>query len=350
MCKIFAMTNMENVKLTHKFVSVVKNAVTGTGDNDGFGYAVLGENGDLGGERSIRPSRFTPSSNGFVEKMIDKLPIVLRSSDSFGKIDNEHPRAFIGHGRLSTNEVSLQNTHPFTNDKVALIHNGVVSDMGAEEIELKTTCDTEILLRHWEKGGMKQIEENVSGYYAMAILDKGGQLHVVRDDRAMLWITYCRTVHSYMIATTQEILKSVAKKMKWQIEKAEEITENTYAVFEKNEIVTNTPISPKKSYSNTLSAKAERAFGINQGSWNETDASFDEYPGYREAMDKDRDDDFRQYGYRHPMSDASTSIEDETKQELVEENGDDSPAYQDEEVKDVVAVFEDYTSPRHYRN
>lgn len=263
MCKVFAMTNMSKVKITKKFLNAVKSEVCRTGDKHGFGYAVLSENNELAGERTMRPLEFQPLQDNPALTKTGSLPIVLKTRDQFGKLNFTAPKSFIGHGRYSTNYVALQNTHPFTNDSIALIHNGVVRDTDGviEKEALKTTNDTEIILRCWERGGMKLVEETISGYYALAILDKdSGFLHIVRDDTAMIYIAYSRTVDSYIFATTPDIIKSVAKKMQWNIEQPEEMIENIHVVFDRNEILSQTDITPKYD-TRTLTAKERAAFG-----------------------------------------------------------------------------------------
>jgi predicted glutamine amidotransferase len=247
MCKVFAMTNVSQFKVGAKFLSIVRNEVCRHADQDGFGYAVLGKDGDIGGERTIRPLNFRPLIDPSSPDTTKKLPIVLDANNSFGKIDTVTPKSLIVHGRLSTNTINLLNTHPFTNGEVALIHNGVVRDPTSTLKNLVSTCDSEILLRYWEKGGMDAIEKMVTGYYAVAILDKSGHLHIIRDDRADLFIAYNRTVDSFMIATTSEIIRNVAKEMKWKIEHPEEILEKTYTVFDSNDILDHRSISPRTS-------------------------------------------------------------------------------------------------------
>lgn len=356
MCKIFAMTNMEKVVLSKKFINIVKNEVCKKSDDDGFGYAVLGQDGKLGGERTIRPKSFKPLSGAPEDKVVYSLPITLKSANMFGQIDLLNPKAFIAHGRLSTNTVSIENTHPFTNGEVALVHNGVVYDELDEVKEsLTTNCDTEILLRYWEKGGMKAIEENVSGYYAMAVLDKAGKLHIARDDRAMLYISYCRTVHSFIIATTPDIIKGVAKNMKWNIEQPEELLENFYAVFDGNEIVKHEKIDPwgmVRAYGRSAGARAlgweSEDYGYSRhytgygnygtptttttdrGSLSDDIPPEDEpAPSYKELIAKD--------DYLHGRHDEVTT-----------ETEDVSDEYRDEEPKDLVDELEGCTILKRY--
>lgn len=280
MCKVFAMSNMKKVKITKKFLNAVKAEVCRTGDKHGFGYAVLSDDGKLSGERTMRPLTFQPLQVNPNSTRTGSLPIVLKTRNQFGELKFDNAKSFIGHGRYSTNDVTLENTHPFVNDKIAMIHNGVVSDDDGviDEKLLKTTNDTEIILRCWEKGGMPMVEKTVSGYYALAVLDKDGLLHIVRDDRAMLYIAYSRTVDSFMFATTPEIIKTVAKKMQWHIEPIEELLENIHVTLDRNDILSQVDITPKAG-SAWLSGKASAAFGDGDSRASSASSSYEGYKG-----------------------------------------------------------------------
>lgn len=266
MCKIFAMTNLTKVKVTEKLIGVLRDAVCKTADRDGFGYAVNTHDGKLWGERALNPFQFEPFKASPKGKTAE-LSIVDVQSNSFGDVKSEDCASLIAHGRMSTNDVSLRNTHPFVNDDIALIHNGVVSDVhDLVTRDLKTTCDTEILLKLWEIGGIETIEDNAGGYYALAILDKQGQLHIVRDDRASLFVAYSPTVDSFLIATTIDILNHVSKTMCWEIETPQSIQEGIYAVFRGNEIVFQKEIFPLGYSSGIDNSKASLALGIDDDS------------------------------------------------------------------------------------
>jgi predicted glutamine amidotransferase len=283
MCKIFAMSDMSKVPVTPKLLRSIRNAVCALSDKDGFGYATLNLDHTIGGERTMRPMMFNPLIDN-AENPVLKLPIVLKTSDRFGQVETRS-KALIAHGRFSTNEKLLANTHPFTSPKTALIHNGVVYDeTGFVDDELKTCCDTEILLKYWERGGMEAIEQNVTGYYALAILDREGKLHIVRDSRAMLYMAWNRTVGSFMFATTIDILKSVCKAMKWKMDEAQELLPNHYVVMQGNEIVSHREIKPLvSSYTAGLDSKASLAFGA--GDYQASDFNLpDVEPSYRERQ------------------------------------------------------------------
>lgn len=300
MCKIFAMSNMAKVKLTPGFINTVRREVCKS-DNDGFGYAVLGQDGALGGERTIRPESFRPLEFD-ADSVTKKLPIVLETDNCFGVIDFESPKAFVAHGRYSTNSVSLANTHPFTNDTSAMIHNGVVYDGTKLLTDLKTDNDTEVLFQYWQRGGMDAIEENVSGYYAFVILDTDGTMHVVRDSSATLFVSYCSTVDSYIFATTKDIIINVARDRRWKIERPCEVTPNTYALFNGNELVQHDTIDPCDDMPAYMMSAAQVALGRTASpdtrdwrSWTEQAPETASEPSYRELAEFDMEME-RAYG------------------------------------------------------
>lgn len=286
MCKVFAMTNMSKVKITKKFLNAVKAEVCRTGDKHGFGYAVLDDDGSIGGERTLRPLDFSPLQPDYSETVTGSLPIINRTRDRFGELNFTSPKSFIGHGRYSTNDIALVNTHPFYNGSQALIHNGVVSDPdnAIPKSMLETTNDTEILLRCWEQGGLKKVADTVTGYYAFAILDKSGILTIVRDDTAMLYVAYSRTVDSFIFATTAEIIRVVCKKMSWAVETPEEVIENISVTFNGNEIVNQEDFEPRfNGYA--MSAKAKAALGNGDDrEYYGSSKSYDNYSAYEGYM------------------------------------------------------------------
>lgn len=264
MCKIFAITDLSKVKIDTKLLAAIKKEVTKV-DNHGFGYAVLGNDGSIGGERSVRVSGFKALGKGLDNlSRTEQLPIVRRTAERFGDLGMalNSPKSMIAHGRFSTNTVSLENTHPYYNGDMALIHNGVVQDASGEVTQsLVTDNDTEILLRYWEIDGVQAIEENVTGYYAMATLTTDGELHVVRDSRAPLHLAWVRSINSFMIATQPEIIKGVCAAMKWKFEPIEAMNDDCHAIFSGNDILAHRTIKPRvATYSSEFASKASSAF------------------------------------------------------------------------------------------
>lgn len=246
MCKLFMMTNAPK-KINKKLLEVLKEELC-LADKDGFGYATLSYEGVIGGERTDEPEEFSPlGPNPMTLKTSLLGQAVAPNYNQFGRITETNAKALMAHGRFSTNEKGLSNAHPFVSDcgEIALIHNGVVTDSANEVKDLLTTgCDTEILLRYWEKDQMQSIQSNVSGYYALGVMHDG-LLHIIKDDRAQLFITYSRTADSFLVATTSSILKNVAKEMNWKIEPIMPIRDNQHMVFDGNVLSSNSTITPR---------------------------------------------------------------------------------------------------------
>lgn len=262
MCKVLTITNSSKIEVNQKLLTTIKDLLTEK-DNDGFGYAVLNQDLSLAGEKCLNPEDFTPLS-ALRPTKVSSLPIIKKTRASFGRLQSKKTKSLIAHGRMSTNSIRLENTHPFTTQTLAMVHNGVVDDASdlIADHELKTNCDSELILRHWEKGGLKQVESWITGYYAFAVLDRStGLLHVVRDSRATLYISYSRTIDSYIIATTREIVINLAKEMQWNIEEPELISDNLAVTFDGNTIIEHVTISPK-GYASTIDAsKVELSLG-----------------------------------------------------------------------------------------
>lgn len=261
MCKVFALTDATNVKLTDKLFNVLKDTMC-KHDDDAFGYAAHGNKG-IFGERTIATERVFKSRH-ILPSPLESLAFIKNEYNRFGNM-TPVTGSFIAHSRLSTNDVSLDCAHPYVGENIALIHNGVVDDIAGTPIEVKTKNDTEILLRYFERDGMTGIEENVSGYYAMAILDKDGNLHIVRDAQATLYIAYIEKLNTNIIATTFEIIETVCKKMKWSHSHIEKLDDNIYVVFTKNEISEFRSINPLQNFASMNWSSVGKALGWQGG-------------------------------------------------------------------------------------
>jgi asparagine synthetase B (glutamine-hydrolysing) len=113
------------------------------------------------------------------------------------------------HGRTSTCGVSLENTHPMLSPNAALVHNGVVHSKTHRN--QSTTCDSELILSAYTKGGIKEVAESIAGYYAFMLLQKirhARALTVARDFTASLHAG--ETDNGFAFATTPRLL-AVAK-------------------------------------------------------------------------------------------------------------------------------------------
>jgi hypothetical protein len=250
MCKIVALTNMSKIKIK-KSSEAIGNILLDI-EKDGFGYAVQGANGVFG-EKCVK-DKFR-SRLGFQQEI--RLPIVKKEQSKFGKTGAlTGPGIF--HGRTSTNVKGLLNCHPMQREDWHLIHNGVVDDKGPK-YDKKTQNDSEDVL-HRLIQGISEVESKLEGYYAFAAIDPGGLLHVARDGIATLHMAWSSTYETYIIATTEKVLRAVASAIKAKIGPVDEIKEDLYMIFKGNELVHQQSIKPL-GYTSVQSSYAGLSLG-----------------------------------------------------------------------------------------
>jgi hypothetical protein len=99
----------------------------------------------------------------------------------------------------------IGNTHPFVGTNKdgtwSLAHNGVVEFVG-DKLPLKTTCDSEHLLNcYLYLNGEQSFEKHISGYAAITGINPQGELFVLRDSKAPLYVQYIKEMDNYIVAT-----------------------------------------------------------------------------------------------------------------------------------------------------
>lgn len=237
MCKLFMLSNTSklNKKQLKPFIKRMSVLMTQT-ERDGFGYAAFGSDGVFG-------ERYLNVDNIDLRGMNGKLAVGPNDADitqcpdihnSFGA-----PRPTFGglvlHSRTSTNTVSLRNTHPFIDDNYAMSHNGIVDDVGEEDIEdlLETDCDSEIILVNYSMGGIERVSKTVAGYYALGMIDlKTGGLIVVHDATSSLYAGWIDKLDSYAFGTTRELVEAAMKFFKASPAAIDPVRDNIELVFD----------------------------------------------------------------------------------------------------------------------
>lgn len=250
MCKIVLLTNASkvNVKRTSE---IIGNILLET-ERDGFGYAVQGKDGVFG-EKTIAKS--FQSRLGMRLKTPNS--IIKAYYSSFGK-QSAPIGPMILHGRISTNEPGLINTHPMIIDNNYLVHNGVVTDHGPSYVK-QTSNDSEDVLRRF-LNGTNEVEKYLSGYYAFGCIDSNKQLHVVRDNIATLFVAWINEIESFMFATTPDLIDDVCDDMQWTCDAIDEVADNIHMIFNGNDLTFSDSIKPR-GYDYQQSQYAEKSLG-----------------------------------------------------------------------------------------
>lgn len=195
---------------------------------DGFGFAAVGERGVFG-VRSLSPE-------GYASEDERPLPdYVTGPHVPFGQ-SGDVSGAAIFHGRISTNSVSIVNTHPIQRDGHYLIHNGVVTHHG-QKYAKHTSNDSEDVLFNFMSGGIEAVASNLTGYYAAAIIRPDGTLAVFRDSIARLYYAYSEVLQSPVFATTRDLLEDVAEYLDEEFTTIGEVRDDIYLLFRGAELV-----------------------------------------------------------------------------------------------------------------
>lgn len=282
MCKLFVLTKTQDLTETQlkKLIRETSKELL-VGNSDGFGYSIATSQGFYG-ERftetnSMSFSHFGERSN--INGPSDEYIFGDEIQNSFG-VKSPHSGGLIVHARTSTNKLGLVNTHPFNSERYSLVHNGVVDNVGVE-VDRVSDNDSEYILRHYDSGGIDNVVNSVSGYYALGILDADtGNTIVVRDATANLYGAYFKSIDAYAFATTKKTLEIASKVLKSKCV-IREVKTNTAMVFSREGILIETiTFTPKeKSFGRLDEMSLGRSY--ESLSWR------DDIPSYRQYDDGD---------------------------------------------------------------
>lgn len=251
MCKIVVFTNAKNLKPLATAEAIAE--ILSGSQRDGFGYAYQGAAGVFG-ERTLKPSDFSSNyRNGG-----KNIPWNVSQSEKFGKIARVTGAA-IFHGRTSTNEISLTNTHPLQKHDWTLIHNGVVSNKG-ELYAMQSTNDSEHVLHHLATGGVDKVAANLTGYYAVAAFSPDGKLHVFKDKTARLFSGYSKKLDSFIFGTSLDVLNDLCGSLKIGKVSFAPMRDDTALVFKDNALISEKSFQ-SRGYEYQESKHAEKSLG-----------------------------------------------------------------------------------------
>lgn len=219
MCKLLAVLDIEDEDLALSFTELAVKPMT-ENDKDGLGTIKVGPDG-VGVARWRYPKDFphTKTPGPFLEKYKDLIEPVYNTE---GPTSQTGLWALGVHSRMATCGKTLQNTHPFVKEDLALIHNGVITNHAGIKKTL-SSCDSEALLTKYLEHDVKNNFENlqlvcddVTGWYAFMVFSKDGYVDIVRDDRTSLYFAHVEDIGT-VFATTEGIIKSAAGRMKREI-------------------------------------------------------------------------------------------------------------------------------------
>lgn len=227
MCKIMTVIGIENGKedKLKKFVEAATPYLTAS-DSDGFGYVAVNEQG-MFGERwldvdkawELRQAKTLFEAQ--IEEEMNGSVFFAESYNRFGDVveNLKGVTSICLHARMSTNSISMQNTHPFVLKDTALIHNGVISNSHMFKNTL-STCDSEAILTQYLKLGVRedsfrvqQLSDSLTGYFACAVvtkIDNGWIVDVFKDSTAELVFAVIPELGNAKVYCTEESILRLA--------------------------------------------------------------------------------------------------------------------------------------------
>lgn len=258
MCKVFIMTNMRQVEDVDSTINTIADLITRE-ERDGFGYTIQGEEG-LFGERTTETWGFETC---FERELLDLPFLKPVNYNRFGTKTLPNG-AGIFHGRTSTNHKNLLNTHPINKDGWSLIHNGVVTNIGPK-YKMQTTNDTEHVLHYLSTQGIQGLEQNLTGYYAVAAFDPKNNLHIIKDSTANLFFAKLPQLDTFVFATTKRLIKDVCKEMEWEHSIIAEVKNNTYLIYNQDAELTHSSSFKPMGWGVKESKHASKSLGFDIG-------------------------------------------------------------------------------------
>lgn len=204
MCKLLGFSIGKKLEQERVF-EIIKTARDLLKDQkDGFGYALSG--GDIEGITSLRLT--TGSLLGYQYQNPQAWEDVVNVPyQAKGAIKG--CTAGIFHGRTSTNDLGVENTHPFVNETLALVHNGIVEYSGEKRKKLGT-CDSEDLFNTFTIGkGWEELNKYYSGYAGLLLLRPAGEVTIYRDETPSLYV--CKVRGGIVFGTTLGDVSEFAK-------------------------------------------------------------------------------------------------------------------------------------------
>lgn len=143
----------------------------------------------------------------WIENNKIKYDIVKYSADRY-QLPNIKSNMVIAHCRYSTSD--LEWNQPIVDNDIAVVHNGVVTQADPSrwesmyKMKFSTKCDSEILLRHWQKNIHAL---HIKGSMACLVLDTREKpvMHFFRNEQRPLY--YAKDNDDYYVVSTANILQ-----------------------------------------------------------------------------------------------------------------------------------------------
>ena len=125
-------------------------------------------------------------------------------------------------------------------------------------------------------GGINQLVNNLTGYYAFGAFDPQGNLHVARDKIAWLFMAKVPELDTYIFATTRDLIEGFCENFELERSTIEEVKSDIYMVFNrKGELKSISNIS-SRGYDTYSQSLANKSLSYMETMFNETELAGEE--------------------------------------------------------------------------
>lgn len=240
MCKIMVLKGIQNSAMALEFMKAVAPTMS-IANTDGIGYSAINSKNKLFSEKWHNNKYFLDTDYVLDQKTLDELKIALEpfgtripkinmpelNYKSYGDVTREDLRTVTMHTRFATCGKTFENTHPFIDHEMSLIHNGVISNHYVLGLNKVSTCDSENALQLYKNQDLnlqsntenfQAFVDRLRGYWAFAFLAKDGDgnymLDVVREGASLHWTLVPEMGEDCVVfATTTEIIETGLKEI-----------------------------------------------------------------------------------------------------------------------------------------
>lgn len=232
MCKVMMIAGIKNKHRDNaiKFTKQISMFMSKHNDH-GLGYAATDSKGNIFGERWLYNETAWENNapkDSSAERILNAFPNATDAIsitqpfeyNSFGKVKLNDVTSIMLHTRFATSAKGMNNTHPFvtTNNKTALIHNGIISNDSDFKLTL-STCDSESILVSYLNNDVKkditliqQTANELEGYYACGILTTDNNdvniMDIFRANGARLSMCYVYELDTFVFSTDEADIKA----------------------------------------------------------------------------------------------------------------------------------------------
>lgn len=231
MCKIMVLKGIEDSPRALQFMKSVASEMS-FGNTDGIGYAAVNSQNKLFAEKWHNNNHFLDTESVIDEQFLatmepykKRLPDLKLNYKAYGDVTRDDLKTVTMHTRYATCGRTFENTHPFVDNDMSLIHNGVISNAYELKLNKISTCDSENALQLYnnlsvnletEPDSVQSFVDKLKGYWAFAFLAKNGagqyMLDIVREGATVFWAEVPELGEECLVfATTKQIIEAGLK-------------------------------------------------------------------------------------------------------------------------------------------